>query len=123
MKNSTPIFISVFLLTIILQILALVSPISANYFVDRYISKGIFIDLKILLLFVMLLMIIHFSLGSIKAIFTVALQRLFNENLSKKFVEKILYLPHSFLKNEEREILFIDIPEQLLLEKCYLLVL
>lgn len=98
LKNSTPIFISVFLLTIILQILALVSPISANYFVDRYISKGIFIDLKILLLFVMLLMIIHFSLGSIKAIFTVALQRLFNENLSKKFVEKILYLPHSFFK-------------------------
>lgn len=96
LKNSTRILISVFLLTIILQILALISPISANYFVDLYISNEKFIDIKILLLFVLVLMVVHFSLGSIKAIFTVALQRLFNENLSKSFVDKLLYLPNSF---------------------------
>ena len=43
-------------------------------------------------------MVLHFSLGSIKAILTVTLQRLFNENLSKQFVEKILYLSNSFFK-------------------------
>lgn len=98
LKNSTYILIGVFLLTIILQMLALVSPISANYFVDLYISNRTFIDVKILLLFVLILMLIHFSLGSIKAILTVRLQRLFNENLAKSFADKILYLPNSFFK-------------------------
>lgn len=99
MDGSFAIGICAFLLTALLQLLALIPPISTNYFVDNYVAQeNVNISGKFLI-YIILLLLSYFSLGTIKSLLITELQQVFNSNLSRKLVKKILSLPNAFLQN------------------------
>lgn len=99
MDGSFAISICALLLTVLLQLLALIPPISANYFIDNYIAQGNINISENLLIYIILLLLSYFSLGTIKSFLITELQQVFNGNLSGKLVKKILSLPNVFFQN------------------------
>lgn len=99
MDGSFVIGIFAFWLTALLQLLALIPPISANYFVDNYIAQGNVNFSEKFLIYIILLLLSYFLLGTIKSLLITELQQVFNGNLSRKLVKKILSLPNAFFQN------------------------
>ena len=99
MDGSFAIGICAFLLTALMQLLALIPPISANYFVDNYIAQENVNISEKFFIYIILLLLSYFFLGTIKSLLITELQQVFNGNLSRKLVKKILSLPNSFLQN------------------------
>lgn len=99
MDGSFVIGIWAFLLTALMQLLALIPPISANYFIDNYVAQGNVNISERILIYIILLLLSYFSLGTIKSLLITELQQVFNGNLSRRLVKKILSLPNAFLQN------------------------
>ena len=99
MDGSFAISICALLLTVLLQLLALIPPISANYFIDNYVAQGNVNISEKILIYILLLLLSYFSLGTIKSFLITELQQVFNGNLSGKLVKKILSLPNIYFQN------------------------
>lgn len=99
MDGSFAISICALLLTVLMQLLALIPPISANYFIDNYVAQGNINISEKILIYIFLLLLSYFSLGTIKSFLITELQQVFNGNLSGKLVKKILSLPNVYFQN------------------------
>lgn len=86
-------------LTFLLQIIALAVPIIARMLIDNVYKIEQYFHIKTLLLIICAFGIIYLVLNITKGYIIAKLQVMFNENISKEFVKKILLLPNKFFSN------------------------